>query len=521
MNENEKKFINSVPESDPDHAVKRFQIKEWYEPFGKKILMSADLSYVAEKLNNFSDAKYWMHRQFGDFILNRASIVNELLGIKRIDDEDLLDDYDRYQVVCWLCSEESIRKNFPSLKQYQGDSESEGEFVTDTLGRYSRLMEFWSHYIRIMDKNGDLISNPNEKILNNFKELIAKYNKNYHKNLDYNTQVDLWKYGFECAKKEGCIEALEFFLGKLEGRITQNERDGILIDTALYATSSGSFNLRHSNANVIDFCLANLGADKYKMLLQKDFEVRGNYSILDELEGRYLFWYVKELIGCLEPENISFEKYSVHLISGIGRQVCVAPDKKLMQVRGDFLTWILDKEGFAKHREYCLNKLSKGDPGLINMLSELSKAVAFEPLEKILDSVTKAGRKEIAESFRMLQEPCCALYIQGRKDLLDKVLDDTKYSNNFVRAIEEILKQNPAYKQKWDCACNLHKEFRIKESMTKILELLSDCGLSDIIDKKINEFEQASQAGGDVSSSLNDLKSTASIQADVSKYRTH
>ncbi|WP_375316493.1 hypothetical protein [Wolbachia endosymbiont (group A) of Colletes cunicularius] len=116
MNENEKKFINSVSESDPDHAVKRFQIKEWYEPFGEKVLMSADLSYVAEKLNNFSDAKYWMHRQSGDFILNRASVVNELLGIKRTDDEDLLDDYDRYQVVCWLCSEESIRKNFPSLR---------------------------------------------------------------------------------------------------------------------------------------------------------------------------------------------------------------------------------------------------------------------------------------------------------------------------------------------------------------------------------------------------------------------
>ncbi|MDG7052683.1 MAG: hypothetical protein LKM45_02235 [Wolbachia endosymbiont of Alcedoecus sp.] len=212
--------------------------------------MSADLSYVAEKLNNFSDAKYWMHRQFGDFILNRASVVNELLGIKRTDDEDLLDDYDRYQVVCWLCSEESIRKNFPSLKQYQGDSDSEGKFVTDTLSSYSRLMEFWSHYIHIMDKNGDLISNPNEEILNNFKELIAKYNK-YHKNLYYNSQVDLWKYGFECAKKEGCIEALEFFLDKLEGRITQDERDEILINTALYATSYGSFNLGQSNANVI------------------------------------------------------------------------------------------------------------------------------------------------------------------------------------------------------------------------------------------------------------------------------
>jgi hypothetical protein len=90
-----------------------------------------------------------------------------------------------------------------------------------------------------------------------------------------------------------------------------------------------------------------------------------------------------------------------------------------------------------------------------------------------------------------------------------------------VRAIKEILKQNPAYKQKWDCACNLHKEFRIKESMTKILELLSDYGLSDIIDKETNELEQASQAGGDVSSSLNGLKSTVSIQADVSEYRTH
>lgn len=44
--------------------------------------------------------------------------------------------------------------------------------------------------------------------------------------------------------------------------------------------------------------------------------------------------------------------------------------------------------------------------------------------------------------------------------------------------------------------------------MTKTLELLSGYGLSDIIDKKINELEQASHAGGDVSSFLNDQKST-------------
>ncbi|MGL9762023.1 MAG: hypothetical protein ACR5LB_07635, partial [Wolbachia sp.] len=97
------------------------------------------------------------------------------------------------------------------------------------------------------------------------------------------------------------------------------------------------------------------------------------------------------------------------------------------------------------------------------------------------------------------------------------VLDDTEYSNNFVRAIEEILKQNPAYKQKWDCVCNLHKEFRIKESITKVLELLSDYVLYDVIEKRINEFAQANQAGGDVPSSLSDLKSTASIQKKISK----
>jgi hypothetical protein len=211
-----------VPESDPGHAVKRFQIKEWYEPFGKKFLMSADLSYVAEKLNNFSDAKYWMHRQPGDFIFNRASVVNELLGIKRTDDEDLPNDCKSYKAKCWLFSEESIRKIFPSLKQYQGDSESEGEFVRDKLSSYSRLMKFWSHYIHIMDKNGDLISNPNEEILNNFKKLIAKYNKNYHKNLDDSTQVDLWKYGFECAKEEGCTKFCKFAIHFLYSQVHQN-----------------------------------------------------------------------------------------------------------------------------------------------------------------------------------------------------------------------------------------------------------------------------------------------------------
>jgi len=83
MNKKEKEFINSVPESDPDYAVKRFQIKEWYKPFGTKILTSSGLSYVAHKLNNFSDEKYWTKREYGDPILNRASVLKELLGIKK------------------------------------------------------------------------------------------------------------------------------------------------------------------------------------------------------------------------------------------------------------------------------------------------------------------------------------------------------------------------------------------------------------------------------------------------------
>lgn len=521
MNENEKRFINSVPESNPGYAIKRIQVKEWYEPFGRKILVDADLSYVAQKLNNFSDDKYWIHKKSGDFILNRAAIVKELLDLKTQDNrENLLSDYKRYKVSCWLCSEESIRSIFSSLDKYKGDSESEGEFVTETLSRYSELMVFWSHYIHVVNEGGTYVINPNTEILNNLKELIARYNENHHKNLDCNNQIDLWKYGFECAKKEGCVEALEFFLDKLEGKITQDERDEILINTALYATSSGSFNLRHSNANVIDFCLTHLGADKYKMLLQKDRGTRGYHSILDRLEKGYLFGYVKELISRLEREtDVSHEEYITHFICGVGCQVGVAPDKKLMQIRGDFLMWIWDKEGFVKHKEYCLNELSKGDPGLIDMLSDLARVGAFQPLEKILDSASKTGHKEIAESFRNSDRTCCALYIQGRKDLLDKVLDDTEYSNNFVRAVEEILKQNPAYKQKWDCACSLHKEFRIKESMTKILELLSDYGLSDVIEKKINEFVQASQAG-DALSSLSDLKAATSVKEKVHEERS-
>lgn len=140
MNEQEKEFINSVPEGNPDCAVKRLQIKEWYKPFGRKVLTSADLFYVAEKLNNFSDEKYWMKREYGDPILNRASVLKELLSMKKTDGEDLLDNYDGYKVACWLCSEESIRGTFPSLGKYKGNSESEEEFITDTLSRYSRLM---------------------------------------------------------------------------------------------------------------------------------------------------------------------------------------------------------------------------------------------------------------------------------------------------------------------------------------------------------------------------------------------
>ncbi|MGL9682083.1 MAG: hypothetical protein ACR5K2_03885 [Wolbachia sp.] len=41
---------------------------------------------------------------------------------------------------------------------------------------------------------------------------------------------------------------------------------------------------------------------------------------------------------------------------------------------------------------------------------------------------------------------------------------------------------------------HLHKEFRIKEYITRILELLSDYSLYGVIEKRINELEQHNQA---------------------------
>ncbi|WP_264731799.1 hypothetical protein [Wolbachia endosymbiont (group A) of Sphaerophoria taeniata] len=494
MNEQEKEFINSVPESDPGYAVKRLQIKEWYKPFGTKILTSSDLSYVAKKLNNFSDAKYWVKRKCGDFILNRVYVLDELLRIAKIDGKGyLLDDYDRYQVACWLCSEESIRGAFPLLDKYKGDSESEEEFVKDTLSRYSRLMEFWSHYIHVVDEKGKYKAKLNKGVLDNLKELIAKYNKNYRKNLDCGSQVDLWKYGFECAKEEGCIEALEFFFNKLKEKkeeIKEGELDQILIDTALYATSSGSFSLKHSNANVIDFCLANLSVDNYKVLLQKDFEIHGCYSILDRLENGYLFGYVEKLIDCLEPESISRKEFENHLVCGMGSRVSAAPSRELMRIGADFLVWVWKAEGFKNLRGLCLDDLSRGRSGLIDTLLDLAMVGAFEPLEEILNSASKMGREKIAESFRNSSRACCALYMQDRKDLLSKVLDDdTKYSSSFVKATEKVLEQNLLDRDKWNEASRLHEEFKIRESMMRISELLSDDGLRIDIKSKMDRFQ--------------------------------
>ncbi len=255
------------------------------------------------------------------------------------------------------------------------------------------------------------------------------------------------------------------------------------------------------------------------MLLQKDYKARGCYSILDKLEDSYLFEYAKELIRRLGSKDISSEEYSVHFVFGIGNQVSSAPNKQLMKLGSDFLIWVWEGEDFLHHKKYCLDKLSKPgrNAGLTDMLSNLARTGAFEPLEKILDSASEVGcKKEIAKSFRNSYRTCCALYIQDKKDLLRKILGDTEYSNNFVKAIE-ILEKDTNYKQKWDEACDLHKEFRIKESMTKILELLSDDGLGKDIDKKINEPVQDNQAGGDVPSSLRDPESAAYIQEKMSK----
>ena len=496
-------LLKAIPDSDPNYAAKRIQLEEWYKPFGKKVLSCIELSSLAQKFNNFLDDKYWMYIE-GDVLLSRAVVVKEILNLSMLDDEkNTLDDYNRYRAACWSCSELDIREAFKRL----GESSTleKEKFVAYMLGSDCKLMAFWSHYINIVDESGRYALGGDDGnftdfsyVENSFKELMTKYDEN----LNYKNQNDLWKYGFECAKKEGCVEALEFFLEKLSKTMDQSEINSSLVATVLYASSTTHFSLTHSQANVIAFCIGNLRCEHYVSLFKENCEINGYCSILDRLGEKYLFGHAEKFINGLGYKNVTLEEYLISFICGVGEYISTAPNKKLREAGSKLLCQVWDNAS-VEHRNYCLEQMSVtvGNSELINMLLDLAQVGAFGPLEKILDSIDN-GCKKIAKSFLGSYGTCCALYIQNRLDILDKAFGSLEHGREFSGVLNRLIAECPELQKDLEHAQELYRDNNMEKFKNFISEMVPHGGMYS------STMQVDSSTDCYTSSSLNDVDST-------------
>ncbi|WP_410542502.1 hypothetical protein [Wolbachia endosymbiont of Tetranychus urticae] len=494
MYKNENEFISSlIPAGDSNYAIKRMRFEEWYKFFGREVFTGKKLSDIAQSFGTISHDKYWIHNENGDVFLNRTEVIRRILTLKALDNKNeyLISDYYRYQSVCWLCLERNIREVFPFLEKYKKDSHSEGKFITERLSGCSRIKTFWSHYIHVIDKDGEYTTNP--EISSNLCELMRKYE------LDFNNKIDIWKYGFECAKEEGCIEALEFFFRKLkESKIDEGELDAILVNTALYASSKTYSTLIHSNAEVISFCLDNLRREEHEMLMCRE---RIDH-VLARLEEAYLFGYEQELINCRGSSNLSHTFYSgtiYRVIDQVGRE----SGKELRQKGVNFLMWMLNEDNFLRHKNSFLKEINDNNPWVIRILSALIMLGEVEPFAKILDYVEGKKLRKIVKLFEERITVCCSLYIQGRYEVLSKIFVSNERSKKFFEGMDELMNQHPDLKNELHAAYESGSVEEI-ESVFFNNELLDSLSVNDVIDRKLNKDEVLYQ-DIDVLYTLNDL----------------
>ncbi|WP_253306840.1 hypothetical protein [unidentified bacterial endosymbiont] len=375
----ENKLLDSIEDNDSHKSLKQLQIKRWLIAYWPLVQSFGERKALFLK-KVFDDKDYW-----GDDLdkpkLNRYTVGRKLLALK---DEDgkksFLSSFDKYKIACWCCFEKEIKTIFDEFKL-----EQDTELSENLVGNLNKgaLMIFWSHYIN--------------------RDNLSEEDKNKYS----------YKYGFECAIVEKFVEALEFFFKELTN-IPLEEREDLLMQAAIYKRIHVS-----ANAEMVDFCIRNIRADKYPELLKRDLERNGYYSTVCKLQNEYFFDSAKKLLESL-TEFTSYDEYSSLIYSVLGN-IKSAADKNLITAAESFLDFIWTHSIFSMHQQSFLSKISNLVSASRDLMTDLIiESKATKILSKIINSLNPEQMEYINkdsplsyEKFNLLKQNITAMEIQG------------------------------------------------------------------------------------------------------------
>lgn len=358
-NKIEQGLISSISEDDAHKVSKQLQVKQWAKLYGNSLLrfsLSRTLNFVKQII---SDEDCWDEVDSLEGVkLNRYEVGRKLLATTTPSGADNpFNNMQKYKVACWCCFEDKIRGLFLD-KRASIDEDLTTEMLLDsTYAGHGPLVTYWTHYITgYMDK---------------FKAKLQLTGDNN----------DL--HGFESAVRGKHAEALEYFWDKLQPVLSKEEKDDLLIYTAIYYDVF----VGRANSDMVTFAMDHLDESKYHELLSKDFEKNKHYSTLSTLRQSYLFDRAEQLFKCLSSADIIHDDYYIAMYATLDSIVSVPNDQNFINIGYKMLDTMWHMDGFEEHKQFFVQKLSYGASAGSEIAQLVKAGRTSDILSEILSSL--------------------------------------------------------------------------------------------------------------------------------------
>ncbi|MBV0900133.1 MAG: hypothetical protein KTV77_05470 [Wolbachia endosymbiont of Fragariocoptes setiger] len=405
MNEGLNLLLQAIPDTDPNYNLKRIEVMRWHQFCGVKVLNEKSEYFVVSLLD---DDTYW-----DGYKLKRTLLGENILN----DAKNIMNNYDRYRFASLMCSKEKVREHF--LKRSDELGCSVEDFVTGEFDKLERteLENFWSHYANIID-----VESPSPIIIDSFKEMMR------FQGFNYDSQSDIWKYGFWCAQVVGSVDAMDFFVNKLVKN--REEKDQFLIDT-IAKIKFGTVDI-YSDDRTLEYCIEHLSPDKYKLLMEQEAKTRGCFTILGRLTEIHLYNYIKQLASCLPSRDIVSKDYC-RLLYRIFHPKYLTINE-LNQQRNDLFLWLWNSETFKDQKLNYLNNLDKASQRSIML--KIIENNEFSLFKVIIDD---ANSHQIKIALKEGCSICKALYKKNQRSLLSQMFNSIENSDQFLVIADQLL----------------------------------------------------------------------------------
>ncbi|WP_341817119.1 hypothetical protein [Wolbachia endosymbiont (group A) of Agelastica alni] len=366
-----KAAFSIIKDDDPYKESKQLQIRNW----GRGYLETINTGNLSFFLDILSDEECWEKTDTIHGIkLNRRVVAKKMIESKSSKGiSNPLDDFDRYQVACWCCLEEDIIALFEHFKQEDkikdGDSDALKKLVKSVSGSWctDAMMQFWSHFI-----------------------------SGYISELDLKDQHP-YVFGLHRAaisSRRRRVEAVEFFWDKVrslpESELSAQEKDEVFMRIAVHAAHDNGY------PDVFEFCLSQIGPDKYPGLLKRDLEKNGYYGSLGRMLEMSNFDQFQRLFDCLKPSDVVVGRYYCTWLRNIKIGSCSG---QYLNAGVKVVMHMLMKDAFDSHRTSALNgEMMNNSTFQGSLLVPLVEKGCIESVWAMLDKANSSQIKEFMSS---------------------------------------------------------------------------------------------------------------------------